>query len=101
MIRSHRRIAAAVVIAASTAIVLAGCSGGGGSGGSGKTLVVDNSFTLKTADPQRAFDHTGSIVDRGIYDTLFTYSKSDLAHPVQKATQSTETQITLLGCRSN
>jgi peptide/nickel transport system substrate-binding protein len=46
------------------------------------TLVVDNSFTLKTSDPQRAFDPTGSIVDRGIYDTLFTYNKSDLAHPV-------------------
>jgi peptide/nickel transport system substrate-binding protein len=46
------------------------------------TLVVDNSFTLKTSDPQRAFDPTGSIVDRGIFDTLFTYNKADLAHPV-------------------
>jgi len=26
----------------------------------GTTLVVDNSFTLKTSDPQRAFDPTGS-----------------------------------------
>ncbi len=48
----------------------------------GSTLVVDNSFTLKTSDPQRAFDPTGSIVDRGIFDTLFTYNKGDLAHPV-------------------
>jgi peptide/nickel transport system substrate-binding protein len=48
----------------------------------GSTFVVDNSFTLKTSDPQRAFDPTGSIVDRGIFDTLFTYNKSDLAHPV-------------------
>src|SRR6187551_1953734 len=48
----------------------------------GSTFVVDNSFTLKTADPQRAFDPTGSIVDRGIFDTLFTYNKGDLAHPV-------------------
>jgi peptide/nickel transport system substrate-binding protein len=46
------------------------------------TLVVDNSFTLKTADPQRAFDPTGSIVDRGIFDTLFTYRGGDLAHPI-------------------
>jgi peptide/nickel transport system substrate-binding protein len=46
------------------------------------TLVVDNSFTIKTSDPQRAFDPTASIVDRGIYDTLFTYNKGDLAHPV-------------------
>ena len=44
--------------------------------------MIDNSFTLKTTDPQRAFDPTGSIVDRGIYDTLFTYSKGDLAHPI-------------------
>jgi peptide/nickel transport system substrate-binding protein len=48
----------------------------------GPALVVDNSFTLKTADPQRAFDPTGSIVDRAIYDTLFTYKKGDLAHPI-------------------
>ena len=46
------------------------------------TLVVDNSFTIKTADPQRAFDATASIVDRGIFDTLFTYRKDDLAHPI-------------------
>jgi peptide/nickel transport system substrate-binding protein len=46
------------------------------------TLVIDNSFTLKTTDPQRAFDPTGSIIDRGLYDTLFTYRGSDLAHPV-------------------
>ena len=43
------------------------------------TLVVDNSFTIKTSDPQRAFDPTASIVDRAIYDTLFTYKRGDLA----------------------
>ena len=36
------------------------------------TLVVDRSFEIKTADPQRAFEPTASIVDRGIYDTFFT-----------------------------
>ena len=46
------------------------------------TLVVDNSFALDTADPQRAFDPTASIVDRAVYDTLFTYRGNDLAHPV-------------------
>ena len=46
------------------------------------TLVVDNSFTIKTTDPQRAFDPTASIIDRAIYDTLFTYKGSDLAHPI-------------------
>jgi peptide/nickel transport system substrate-binding protein len=46
------------------------------------TLVVDNSFTIRTSDPQRAFDPTASIVDRALYDTLFTYKRDDLAHPV-------------------
>ena len=39
------------------------------------TLVVDRSFEIKTADPQRAFEPTASIVDRGIYDTFFTYQR--------------------------
>ncbi len=46
------------------------------------TLVVDNSFALDTTDPQRAFDPTSVIVDRALYDTLFTYRGNDLAHPV-------------------
>ena len=45
-------------------------------------LVVDNSFALDTTDPQRAFDPTASIVDRAVYDTLFTYRRNDLAHPI-------------------
>jgi len=48
----------------------------------GSTLVVDNSFTIKTSDPQRAFDPTASIIDRALYDTLFTYKGGDLAHPI-------------------
>jgi peptide/nickel transport system substrate-binding protein len=49
---------------------------------SAPTLVVDNSFTIKTSDPGRAFDPTGSMIDRAIYDTLFTYKGDDLAHPI-------------------
>ena len=52
------------------------------------TLVVDRSFEIKTADPQRAFEPTASIVDRGIYDTFFTYKGGDLAHPVPMLVQS-------------
>jgi peptide/nickel transport system substrate-binding protein len=52
------------------------------------TLVVDNSFTIKTSDPQRAFDPTASIIDRAIYDTLFTYKGGDLATPVPLLVQS-------------
>ena len=46
------------------------------------TLVIDRSFEIKTADPQRAFEPTAAIVDRGIFDTMFTYRGSDVAHPV-------------------
>ena len=46
-----------------------------------ETLVVDRSFEIKTSDPQRAFEPTAAIVDRGVYDTLFTYRGGDLAHP--------------------
>jgi peptide/nickel transport system substrate-binding protein len=52
------------------------------------TLVLDNSFALDTTDPQRAFDPTSSIVDRAVYDTLFTYRKNDLAHPIPLLVQS-------------
>ena len=52
------------------------------------TLVIDNSFTIKTSDPQRAFDPTASIVDRAIFDTLFTYKGGDLAHPIPLLVQS-------------
>jgi peptide/nickel transport system substrate-binding protein len=52
------------------------------------TLVVDRSFEIKTADPQRAFEPTAAIVDRGIYDTFFTYKGGDLAHPRRLLVQS-------------
>jgi peptide/nickel transport system substrate-binding protein len=52
------------------------------------TLVVDRSFEIKTADPQRAFEPTAAIVDRGIYDTFFTYKGGDLAHPRPLLVQS-------------
>ena len=48
----------------------------------GPTLVVDRSFEIKTSDPQRAFEPTAAIVDRAVYDTLFTYKGGDIAHPI-------------------
>lgn len=52
------------------------------------TLVVDKSFEIKTADPQRAFEPTAAIVNRGVFDTLFTYNGSDVAHPVPLLVQT-------------
>ena len=52
------------------------------------TLVIDKSFEIKTADPQRAFEPTAAIVNRAEFDTLFTYKGSDVAHPVPLLVQS-------------
>lgn len=52
------------------------------------TLVIDRSFEIKTADPQRAFEPTASIANRAVYDTLLTYKGSDVANPVPLVAQS-------------
>lgn len=70
-------VAAVVALACATAAF-----GASGRHTANATLVVDNSFTIKTSDPQRAFDPTASIIDRALYDTLFTYKGGDLAHPI-------------------
>jgi len=58
------------------------------------TLVVDSSFALDTTDPQRAFDPTSTIMDRAVFDTLFTYEKNDLRHPIPLLVRSwTTTQF--------
>ncbi|MGI4895556.1 MAG: ABC transporter substrate-binding protein [Janthinobacterium lividum] len=74
---------------ASTAL-LAGCSSdsgsnsdsGGGESAAGASLVVDNAFDLKTADPARSFELTGAMVNKQIYETALTYTGSDVSEPV-------------------
>ncbi|HUC14370.1 MAG TPA: hypothetical protein VMS00_07945, partial [Acidimicrobiales bacterium] len=39
----------------------------------GRTLVIDNSFVLVTADPGHMFEPTGELVVNGLYDTLVTF----------------------------
>src|SRR6266487_3903059 len=77
-------------LAALTVLVAAAVASGAANGPSAPsvTLVVDRSFEIKTADPQRAFEPTAAIVDRGIYDTFFTYKGGDLAHPRPLLVQS-------------
>ena len=53
-----------------------------------ETLVVDRSFEIRTADPQRAFEPTASIVDRAMYDTLLTFKGGDVSRPLPMAAQS-------------
>ena len=62
----------------------AGASSGGDQGtttASG-SLVIDNVFSLVTADPGRNFEPTGNIVARAMYDSLVTYKGADLKTPV-------------------
>jgi peptide/nickel transport system substrate-binding protein len=70
-----------------------------------ETLVIDRSFEIKTADPQRAFEPTAQIVDRAIYDTLFTYNGGDLAHPrpllVRSWTVSKDAKTFIFNLRTN
>ena len=81
--RLSRQRAWLLPIAAVVVLVCAAAAyGASGRSAAAPTLVIDNSFTIKTTDPQRAFDPTASIVDRGIYDTLFTYRGADLSSPI-------------------
>jgi len=52
------------------------------------TLVVDRSFEIRTSDPQRAFEPTASIINRGVYDTLLTFKGADVSRPVPLAARS-------------
>ena len=72
-LRSRRRTLWGVVPLVAVAALASVAVAARGATNKAPTLVIDNSFTIKTSDPQRAFDPTASIVDRGIYDTLFTY----------------------------
>ena len=67
-VRSRAALAVGVVLVAGDRGVR-GVDRVGGSGAT-DTLVVDRSFEIRTSDPQRAFEPTASIVDRG-----------DLRHP--------------------
>lgn len=88
--RALRRGAnAALVVAALGALTCSLTASGSAARAAGPpTLVVDNSFALDTTDPQRAFNPTSTIVDRAVYDTLFTYRGNDLTRPVPMLVRS-------------
>ncbi|MFF2522649.1 ABC transporter substrate-binding protein [Streptomyces liangshanensis] len=83
---------AAVSLVTLAALALSACSGGTSAPGSagGKTLVVDTSFNLKTADPGREFEPTGSIVDKALYETLLTFKGGDVTKPLPGLASSYE-----------
>ncbi|WP_166352879.1 ABC transporter substrate-binding protein [Phytoactinopolyspora limicola] len=86
-----RRAPSALVVALAAALTLVGCGGSsnddssndaGGDDSSARTLVVDASFDLKTADPGRQYETTGSIVTKALYETLLTFDGDDVTQPV-------------------
>ncbi|MEU1880977.1 ABC transporter substrate-binding protein [Streptosporangium sp. NPDC020072] len=99
-IRSRRPTAKAALLPVllTGALALAACSSGGsstpasqtGGGTAAKTLVVDTSFNLKTADPGRTYEPTGLTVGKAAYDTLLTFDGSDVTKPVPSLADSYE-----------
>ena len=83
-----RKTVIAAVAALGVLATVAAAMGATGAQSPTETLVIDRSFEIKTADPQRAYEPTAAIVDRGIYDTFFTYNGGDLAHPRPLLVQS-------------
>jgi peptide/nickel transport system substrate-binding protein len=60
-------------------------------GTSGRTLIIDNSFTLVTADPGHVYEQTGNLIDNAMYDTLVTYSGTSLKTLVPQLATSYQT----------
>jgi peptide/nickel transport system substrate-binding protein len=81
-VQARRKALLVSAAAAMLAVLVIAATGATARAASSPTLVIDNSFTIKTSDPGRAFDPTASMVDRAIYDTLFTYDGGNLAVPV-------------------
>lgn len=86
MLNHHKRITGLLAVGVVGVLALAGCSASTSPSTASKTLVIDKSFDLKTSDPARAFELTGSIVDRAIYDTALTFTGSDVTKPLPSLT---------------
>lgn len=87
MKHSWRTALGAIGLVTVAGLALSGCAGnsGGNDGnasGGGKSLVVDASFDLKTADPNRQYETTGQIVAKALYQTLLTFDGDDVTQPV-------------------
>lgn len=75
-----RRTSALLGLLATLLVLVAACgssNSAAGGGSSSKTLVIDNSFDLKTADPQRAYEFSSAPIIHVLYDTLLTFKGSN------------------------
>lgn len=57
----------------------------------GRTLIIDNSFVLVTADPGHVYEQTGNLIDNATYDTLLTYAKGGFKTVVPELAESFQT----------
>lgn len=90
--RWMRRWAAVGVLAFASAS-LAGCgsdSSDDSSSGGDKTLVVENSFDLTTADPGQVYEITGGMVVHSMYEPLLGFEGADLSTPIPVLAKSFE-----------
>lgn len=86
---SRKSVVAALVGAALT-FSLAGCGdssapdkgAASSDAAAADTLVIENSFDIKSADPGRQYEPTSSIITKAMYETLLTYEGSDITHLV-------------------
>jgi peptide/nickel transport system substrate-binding protein len=85
-VRSRAALVAGIALAAAATAVYAASAWSAGA--QTDTFVVDRSFEIRTADPQRAFEPTAAIVDRAVYDTLLAFKGGDVSRPLPLAAQS-------------
>lgn len=78
-----RKITAALGAAVLVSTVAA-CGGGGQSPNqqAAQSLVVDSTFDIKTIDPGRQFEFTGSLIDRHLYQSALEFKDGDFGKPV-------------------
>src|ERR1700686_2938800 len=82
MVAARRPGSTFMASAVLAAFVLMACGGGNSTTTTNHVLVIDKSFDMKTADPQREFEVSGGIVAKALYSTLLTFKGSDSATPV-------------------
>ncbi len=79
--KAYTRILGAAAAVVAAAMIMSACAApaeeGGGGDGESKTLVIDKSFDLVSADPARMFETTGGIVLHAVYDSLLTFEGGD------------------------
>ena len=84
-----RRTLLTSIAALAVGTTLAACGGNssspnapGASQATGGTLIVDASFNVKSIDPARQFEFTGSMIDVNLYQTALRFDKGDFSKPI-------------------